>query len=85
MNNYWSFSRSVCRYRIHVYTGDVPGAETKASVYLTVFGLRGDTGRHRLIHNLSTNALKFARSSVRIMTDYVKLSPRDKTKELEGL
>ena len=42
-------SISVYNYRVDVYTGDVPEAETNARVYVILVGKRGDTGKRWLL------------------------------------
>nr|XP_006814608.1 PREDICTED: lipoxygenase homology domain-containing protein 1-like [Saccoglossus kowalevskii] len=37
------------RYFVQVYTGDEPGSDTDANVYICIYGDRGDTGK-RLLH-----------------------------------
>ncbi|XP_077990949.1 uncharacterized protein LOC144445282 [Glandiceps talaboti] len=50
------------KYFVQVYTGDEPGADTDANVYICIYGDRGDTGR-RLLHR-SDNADKFQQAQV---------------------
>ncbi|KAL3869892.1 hypothetical protein ACJMK2_042519 [Sinanodonta woodiana] len=47
----------VLKYVVSVYTGKESGAETDASVYITLYGERGDSGKRQLIK--SNNARKF--------------------------
>ncbi|XP_070556277.1 uncharacterized protein [Ptychodera flava] len=44
------------KYFIHVYTGDEPGADTDANVYICIYGDRGDTGK-RLLHRSDNKEL----------------------------
>lgn len=50
-------------YRVEVYTGEVPGADTDASVYVTIYGTRGDTGQ-RVLYRSETNDTKFQEGQV---------------------
>ncbi|KAK3579121.1 hypothetical protein CHS0354_022141 [Potamilus streckersoni] len=52
-----SLSTTVLKYVVSVYTGKESGAETDASVYITLYGERGDSGKRQLIK--SNNARKF--------------------------
>ena len=36
------------KYEVVVYTGDVKGAGTNANVFITIFGINGDTGKRPL-------------------------------------
>lgn len=36
------------KYEVVVYTGDVKGAGTNANVFITIFGVNGDTGKRPL-------------------------------------
>lgn len=51
-------------YKVSVMTGDVYGAGTDASVFLTIYGDQGDTGERKL-RKSETNSNKFERGSVR--------------------
>ncbi|XP_063155355.1 oxygen-regulated protein 1 [Candoia aspera] len=45
-------------YKISIYTGTHPGAETNSNVYITIFGNQGDSGKRKLQMS-STNEVKF--------------------------
>ena len=48
---------AVHNYQVEVYTRDEPNAATDANVSITVEGLRGDTGKRKLL--VSQNGSKF--------------------------
>lgn len=52
-----------CSYNIIVYTGDIFGAGTDASVFLTIYGDLGDAGERKLSKS-ETNMNKFERAQV---------------------
>lgn len=54
---------SVNRYIVSVHTGDHWGAETLANVYITLYGVRGDSGARKL-HKSSIPGDKFTRNKV---------------------
>nr|XP_015208918.1 PREDICTED: oxygen-regulated protein 1 [Lepisosteus oculatus] len=58
-------SLSVVVYQVQVHTGSKPGAETDASVYINIFGTRGDTGKRKL-HQSLNHKLKFQQGQVDI-------------------
>jgi len=47
----------VIAYHVEVHTGSKPGSDTSASVFLHIFGSRGDAGKRRLYQ--SQNEVKF--------------------------
>ncbi len=49
---YWCYIL-VYTYTVEVYTGDQPGSDTDAQVYLEITGDRGDTGCRKLLKSLS--------------------------------
>ena len=49
-------------YEVKVFTGDKTGAGTDANVFLTIFGINGDSGEREL--RKSDNANKFERNQV---------------------
>lgn len=48
----------VFSYKVDVYTGKEPGADTEASVYVQLIGARGDSGK-RLLYKSLNNDMKF--------------------------
>ena len=51
------FVTAVHNYQVEVYTRDEPEGGTDANISITIEGLRGDTGRRRLL--VSQNQQKF--------------------------
>ncbi len=49
-------------YEVHVFTGDMLGAGTDASVYINIYGEMGDTGERKL--RKSNHLNKFERGQV---------------------
>ena len=43
---------------MEVFTGNEPGADCEANIYLQLFGSRGDAGKRQLYHS-KTNKVKF--------------------------
>ncbi|GCB66519.1 hypothetical protein scyTo_0004980 [Scyliorhinus torazame] len=50
-------------YHIHVFTGNKPGAETDANVYVNIFGERGDSGKRKL-HKSQNNQIIFQKDQM---------------------
>ena len=42
-------------YEVQTYTANVPGADTDAHVYITLFGERGDSGKRLLFQSNHRN------------------------------
>ena len=57
----------VHRYVVRVFTGDVSGAGTDSNVYLTLYGVDGDTGE-RWLRTSETNRNKFERKQEDVFT-----------------
>lgn len=60
----WLSSLAVS-YQVYVYTGHLEDAETDSSVYLCIYGERGDSGL-RLLHK-SDKVVKFQRGMVSLL------------------
>ena len=58
------------KYSVDIYTADVKGAGTDASVFMTMFGEKGDTGERKL-HQSETNKDKFERGKVITNCQYI--------------
>ncbi|XP_044151324.1 oxygen-regulated protein 1 [Bufo gargarizans] len=52
-------------YEIQVYTGDISDADAESSVYINVFGTRGDSGKRKL-HKSKFQTAKFQKGQVDI-------------------
>ncbi|ELT98105.1 hypothetical protein CAPTEDRAFT_225952 [Capitella teleta] len=52
-------------YRVEVYTGNQPGADTEASVHIQLIGSRGDSGK-RLLYKSLNNDMKFCEGAIDI-------------------
>lgn len=50
---------TVVIYKVDVFTGNVPGADCEANIYLHLYGSRGDAGKRQLYHTLAGNKVKF--------------------------
>jgi hypothetical protein len=81
----------VTHYEVTVYTGDRWGADTDASIYITLYGSKGDFGK-RWLYATTENEPKdmFLRNQVsRIMTFryifYIIVSPYECTQGYYGL
>ncbi|XP_062503862.1 lipoxygenase homology domain-containing protein 1-like isoform X2 [Corticium candelabrum] len=59
--------QNVHRYVVRVFTGDVSGAGTDSNVYLTLYGVDGDTGE-RWLRTSETNRNKFERKQEDVFT-----------------
>nr|XP_026691111.1 lipoxygenase homology domain-containing protein 1-like isoform X2 [Ciona intestinalis] len=55
----------VLKYQVLIYTGSILGSDTDASVYITIYGQRGDSGRRPLYKSMN-NELKFQESQIDI-------------------
>uniref|UniRef100_H2XXL5 PLAT domain-containing protein n=1 Tax=Ciona intestinalis TaxID=7719 RepID=H2XXL5_CIOIN len=53
------------KYQVLIYTGSILGSDTDASVYITIYGQRGDSGRRPLYKSMN-NELKFQESQIDI-------------------
>jgi len=58
---------AVLKYRLDVFTGDLPDASTKSAVYVMLVGDRGDTGHRKLLKSLTaySNSEMFQQGQVR--------------------
>ncbi|KAM3841839.1 oxygen-regulated protein 1 [Vipera latastei] len=54
-------------YKISVFTGTQPGAETNSNVYITIFGNQGDSGKRKL-QKSSTNKVTFQRGQTDVFS-----------------
>ncbi|XP_043544289.1 lipoxygenase homology domain-containing protein 1-like isoform X6 [Chiloscyllium plagiosum] len=54
-------------YHIHVFTGNKPGAETNANVYINIFGEKGDSGKRKL-HKSQNNQIIFQKDQMDTFT-----------------
>ncbi|XP_066545811.1 oxygen-regulated protein 1 [Amia ocellicauda] len=52
-------------YQVHVHTGSRPGADTDSTVYMNIFGSRGDTGKRKL-HRSQNQEVTFQQGQVDI-------------------
>ena len=59
---YFALLFAVVVYQVMIVTGDVWNASTHANVYLTMYGINGDTGVHQLLN--SSNSEKFLKGQV---------------------
>jgi len=58
---------SVVTYTVEVYTGSKPGADTEASIYIELYGKRGDSGR-RILYSSKNNDVKFQGGQVDVFS-----------------
>ena len=58
---------SVIKYEVTVMTGDFPSAGTDSSVFITIFGEMGDTGK-RWLKNTENGETPFAKGNVSILS-----------------
>ena len=62
--------RATTRYCVAVTTGDEPRADTDATVYCTLVGRFGDTGRRLLLRATNHDGATFRRNQVSLMTSF---------------
>ena len=67
---YFWYLFKATKYIVCVYTGDVRGGGTDASVFITIFGDKGDTGERKLF-NSETYKNKFERNQVSTIVDII--------------
>ena len=61
------------KYKLDVYTGDLPESNTSAAVHVMLVGERGDTGHRKLLKSLTSNSSEemFQQGQVRASHPYV--------------
>ena len=62
-----SVTLPVVIYTVEVYTGSKPGSDTEASLYIELYGKRGDSGR-RVLYQSKNNDTKFQEGQVDIFS-----------------